>query len=1669
MQNQIAVKALALLTMLMMVFSLLPSSVFAQSEGETPVEQQVPDSVPTNDEIVGGDEEGISGDENVESFSRQPKPPKEEEDDNDESKVTICHATESETNPYTQNEVSKWSILKPINGHNGHDDDIIPPFERILFPNYTGKNWDDEGQAIWNNDCAIPEPEIPAVPVCDLGSETVADTTFDTFSLGNVNGQNGWSSTGSFDQEVVTNTYGYTTFGCKSLRISNAVTSSSFGDQTFAASLTNSVGETIATNGVFPVGTRFNRYEAQFDIASTKQTQQSGLRMTVSPDRGDGSRMSFLAFQDTASGIDIVFNEVLGTGPVSFVPTTIATINRNPHTIKLVVNTNEGASNDVVEVYVDGVLKHTGTSWENYYRFDAEASAEQTPRLIKTLLFRSSNTAAPATDGEGFLFDNMSLKALNQPKAKEVTVVATKIVCTDEAELPNFGASGPAMTATTASDWVTAHKSCSFAKDWQFQYADQTGIDTAGNFTGTAAGYTTFTNSTDVNGVTTQVIPLGKGVSELHLREVLQAGYIPFSKDGANNVSAEFYCADDVLNYDNWDFIRNPESGETYYCVAWNVKKPQETVKVHIYKYLQVGTTSAQVPNDSTAPSFPMISSWSATNIGTGSGSYVLGNNEGGTVLEYAADTSAMSVPADYTTSEVTGGDSVVLPADVKCILGKYRLVGYKQGDSIGAAESATLTATAPVYTDITTDKYVIVVNEKCGDNPKPVCEIGQNLMLNGSFENTPAVTANGGQWQIFAGGILNWLATLSSGLEVWNTFNGTGNDVASDGLQNVELDGDDATNIAQDVATIPGATYELKFDYSARAATALADSKMDAMINGVSALTVNTDGSAATQNMWEPKTVSFVATGTSTKISFEDKGAANLDGGFGPLLDNVSLCLTKEPVPEPVCTLTIKSDVMDYVVEKNAMAQALSTINGAWVTAFGTSTAAWIWGDNPVVNPTVAETQTFKKGFNWTGGAVTSATLKLSSDNTHKVTLGAFGVTDSGEFNYGPADISTYNVATGITAGANMLEIAVGNIPMPGSTAAENPAGLMYELTITGTGKSCGTVVPEVPKTTGTVTMCKVDEDKNPLSGWTLTLLGNEVEKVIVPATNAGGANTVATLSGGKSYVAKASGTWKNDRSPYPINMVDAEYSTENTWTSHMDGFGSDTEILELSINNVLNGLPSWGAYNSDHSYAQMFTQATGTANFRIADSYYGDNSGSLKVAVYEGYAGITGKNGCVTFTDVPFGTYGAGEIVQNGWSYVSGAGSTVVNHLNTPKTITIVNEEDEDEDGDNDDTYILDGYKFECFLDGEVYCDDDGLAGWKIKAVNGSTTLSTTTNASGYYSFEVGEGDWTVSEVMKPDWEQVDIDVYGGEVDGETCVFEVDEDTIWEQAVKFVKKSKYSNYQCNFGNYEDEDGDNEPRTYTVTGFKWNDVDGDGEKDAEEGKLANWLITATQGTTSVATTTNASGNYTLILPYDEGTWVVSETLQGGWAQTGRYQNGTKVTLGGEVSNNCSFNLGIIAPTATCDFGNKQNTVVIADPETPTPTNRGGNGGSSTRVKKDAPVGLVLGAATGTPACGMYLQDYMRMGNAASSTQVTKLQVFLNAVGITAPLTGVFDAATDAAVRAFQMQYKPEVLTPWYLAKLVPHENSTGWVYQLTRWKINNIVCPGSEAYPVLN
>ena len=136
------------------------------------------------------------------------------------------------------------------------------------------------------------------------------------------------------------------------------------------------------------------------------------------------------------------------------------------------------------------------------------------------------------------------------------------------------------------------------------------------------------------------------------------------------------------------------------------------TVKVHILKYLDNQKATSVTAG---GYQFPMASSWNAANIGSGSGTYVLGNAEGGAADQYGADTSAMTSGASYSTAEVTGGTSKVVQNVGQCTAGKYYLDGYQtSGVSFADASVRAIKKAAPALTDITTDQYIIVRNMTC-------------------------------------------------------------------------------------------------------------------------------------------------------------------------------------------------------------------------------------------------------------------------------------------------------------------------------------------------------------------------------------------------------------------------------------------------------------------------------------------------------------------------------------------------------------------------------------------------------------------------------------------------------------------------------------------------------------------------------------------------------------------------------------------------------------------------------------------------------------------------------------------------------------------------------------------------------------------------------------------
>lgn len=745
------------------------------------------------------------------------------------------------------------------------------------------------------------------------------------YTTGNIHGQDGWMKTGSFDAAVEANTYGIPSFGDQTLRISDSVTSGSFGDQTFAKPLADAVGESTATNGAFSAGTKQPHFEMQFDIASTQATEQPGMHTSVSPDRGDGSRMSYLRFEDSASGINIFFDDVTDAGPLgtgaSFNETLIGTVSRAPHTIKLTMDTLDGPGNDVVKVFIDGNLVHMGTSWEDYYRYDPESVAEQSPRIVKTVLFRQSGTAHAGDAGKGFLIDNLSISSGATPATpSENTIVvhpadmatssadvistptkwffyndetnvidnslgsfvtgpSTPPAGTGSAEIsvsgtqrrnlstyqfggtklgdistlkystynPSAGNGGSVNRSAylnfnvdftgTSSSWqrrigfvpsqngsvsqdswnewdviqggnakwfysgstwpVTSTGpdaglsgvSGSTLRTWNTLLADYPGIRVlpgdswfgmrvgepyADGYTenldrfvlGTAAATTvwnfdptpaptnstvhifkyidgaqaTVENATGVNfpmftstynapftlgpnGWTTGDIPYEASTSPMAIgasysaQEKLDTSLVGTSCDGVHPYALVGYSTGDTMDAalqgaTTTDIPAFTElAGDKYIIVRNTACPPLQTLKVHILKYLD-GVMATIVPDNY---QFPMTATWNASNIGAGTGIYVLGNSHGGAAQVYGADTSAMTAGADYTTSEITEGDSLVVSDSDSCEPGKYVLNGYRTSSvDFAAAAAGALSTTAPVFTALTADQYVIVDNSTC-------------------------------------------------------------------------------------------------------------------------------------------------------------------------------------------------------------------------------------------------------------------------------------------------------------------------------------------------------------------------------------------------------------------------------------------------------------------------------------------------------------------------------------------------------------------------------------------------------------------------------------------------------------------------------------------------------------------------------------------------------------------------------------------------------------------------------------------------------------------------------------------------------------------------------------------------------------------------------------------
>ncbi|MBU0757277.1 MAG: DUF642 domain-containing protein [Nanoarchaeota archaeon] len=216
-----------------------------------------------------------------------------------------------------------------------------------------------------------------------------------------------------------------------------------------------------------------------------------------------------------------------------------------------------------------------------------------------------------------------------------------------------------------------------------------------------------------------------------------------------------------------------------------------------------------------------------------------------------------------------------------------------------------------------------------CDGNP------GIELVINGGFE-TPVVTATQ-NWNIYPSGTtnlgwnVNWYSTSTSynsytrpsiaNLELQRGVSGW---FPAEGSQYAELDTDwnglsgslngepASVSMFQDLATIPGETYKIRFMFSPRPETSSQDNILVFSWEGAVKDTISAAGQSNTA--WSTHEYEFKATSSTTRINFDDAGIPN---SLGTFVDDVSVKCIQTPV----------NDVPEF-----STMGALAVLGGIWL-----------------------------------------------------------------------------------------------------------------------------------------------------------------------------------------------------------------------------------------------------------------------------------------------------------------------------------------------------------------------------------------------------------------------------------------------------------------------------------------------------------------------------------------------------------------------------------------------------------------------------------------------------------------------------------------------------------------------------------------------------------------
>jgi hypothetical protein len=158
--------------------------------------------------------------------------------------------------------------------------------------------------------------------------------------------------------------------------------------------------------------------------------------------------------------------------------------------------------------------------------------------------------------------------------SSNINIIFHAITCLNEEDLPNWAylnqdyhnPSKPyKINSTTASNFINQKSDCfydNFKLKYSFDndYWDDLGYSNFQNGLNYSFNYNSIYNNNEI---------------EIFFKIFENNSYIDFSN--SNKISAEFYCHDDILEFDNLELVTNPVIGNTYYCIAFNSPKKYDS------------------------------------------------------------------------------------------------------------------------------------------------------------------------------------------------------------------------------------------------------------------------------------------------------------------------------------------------------------------------------------------------------------------------------------------------------------------------------------------------------------------------------------------------------------------------------------------------------------------------------------------------------------------------------------------------------------------------------------------------------------------------------------------------------------------------------------------------------------------------------------------------------------------------------------------------------------------------------------------------------------------------------------------------------------------------------------------------------------------------------------